>query len=331
MGLFDSIKNQLRSVIEWTNPDPSALIYRYTDRGDEIKNASKLIVNPGQGVVFVLGGKVQAVHTETGTFDISTGNIPFWTTVTKFMQAFESENKVGIYFFKTSVIADQKWGTKSPVKYLDPVYGFPIGMRAYGNFSFRVSDISALFVNYIGTQETVGIDSITSVIADRIIEPLTDTFAEAGHGYNEIDKNRMELSAASLARAKDTFAPLGLELTDFRIENTDFDDATQSRIAKIADTQAEAIAAKSAGLSYAEMQKLGALRDAAKNEGGTSGMFVGMNAGAALGGMMGGGSGAAPAAGTPETRLASLKSMLDSGLITDAEFQTKKAEILSSL
>ena len=285
-------------------------------------------------MVVVLGGKVQAVHTEPGTYDLTTGNIPFWTTVTKFMQAFESENKVGIYFFKTAIITDQKWGTKSPVKYLDPVYGFPIGMRAFGNFSFRVSDFAVLFASYTGVQEDVGVDSIRAMVADRVIEPLTDTFAEAGHGYNEIDKNRMELSEKSLVRAKDVFSPIGLELTDFRIENTDFDDDTQSRIGKIADMQAEALAAKAVGLSYADTQKLGALRDAAKNEGGMSGMFVGMNAGAALGGMMGTANGATPATGavaSPEERLAKLKSMFDSGLITEEEFKAKKSEILSSL
>ena len=273
MGLLDSfsgIKNQLRSVIQWDNPDPSVLVYRYTDRGDEIKNASKLIVNPGQGVVIVYQGKVQDIQIEPGTYDMATDNIPFITTITKIMQAFESENKVGIYFFKTTIITDQKWGTKSPVKYIDPVYQFPVGMRAFGNFSFRIADFSNLFVNYVGTQESVTVESLRTVVSDRIIAPLTDAFATAGMGYNQIDANRMELSDLVKMAAKDDFAPFGLELSDFRIENTDFDEDTQSRIRTIADTQAQSLAAKSAGISYAEMQKLGALRDAAKNEGGSA-------------------------------------------------------------
>lgn len=57
---------------------------------------------------------------------MATDNIPFITTISKIMQAFESENKVGIYFFKTTIITDQKWGTKSPVKYIDPIYKFPV-------------------------------------------------------------------------------------------------------------------------------------------------------------------------------------------------------------
>ena len=132
-----------------------------------------------------------------------------------------------------------------------------------------------------------------------------------------------------MAGAKDDFAPFGLEMVDFRIENTDFDEDTQERIKTIADTQAQTVAAQAAGLSYADMQKLGALRDAAKNEGGTAGVFMGMNAGQMLGGTMG-----APAQAmqpTPEARLTSLKSMLDQSLISQEEYDKKKAEILAGI
>jgi membrane protease subunit (stomatin/prohibitin family) len=256
----------MRSVIQWNNPDPLMLVYRYTDRGDEIKNASKLIVAPGQGVVIVYQGKVQDIQTEPGTYDLATDNIPFITTLSRIMQAFESEHKVGIYFFRTTIITNQKWGTKSPIKYIDPTYKFPVGMRAFGNFSFRIADFGNLFVNYIGAGESVTIDSIRTIVSDRIIAPMTDAFATAGIGYNEIDRNRLELSTLVQAAARDDFAPFGFEFSDFRIENTDFDPDTVARINTIADTQAQVVASASAGLSYADMQKLGALRDAAKNE-----------------------------------------------------------------
>jgi membrane protease subunit (stomatin/prohibitin family) len=329
MWLFDfgGIKNQMRSVIQWDNPAPDALVYRFMDRGDEIKNASKLIINPWQGVVMVYQGKIQDVMTESGTFDIATDNIPFITTLSKFMQAFESENKVGIYFFKTTIITDQKWGTKSPIKYIDPQYKFPIGMRAYGNFSFRISDFTHLFTNYIGTQDLVTLDSLRTVISDRIVAPLTDVFATAGFGYNDIDQNRLELSKKVQEATKDDFAPFGLELSDFRIENTDFDDDTQVRIRTIADTQAQSIAAQSAWVSYADMQKLGALRDAAKNEGGSAGVFMGIWAGQTLVSSMAN----TATQELPEVRLVKLKSLLDQSLITQEEFDKKKIEILSAI
>ena len=41
MGLWDGIKKQLRSVIQWENPDPSCLFLKWTDDGD----AGKFVVS----------------------------------------------------------------------------------------------------------------------------------------------------------------------------------------------------------------------------------------------------------------------------------------------
>jgi membrane protease subunit (stomatin/prohibitin family) len=42
--------------------------------GDELKNASKLIVGPGQGCIFVYEGKVKAVLNESRLVNLETGN-----------------------------------------------------------------------------------------------------------------------------------------------------------------------------------------------------------------------------------------------------------------
>lgn len=332
MWLFDFAKNQLRSVIQWENPDPNTLYHSWTDRGDEIKNASKLIVNPGQGVIFVYQGKVSAVHTEPGTYDLKTDNIPFWTTISRIMQAFESEFKVGIYFVRLTDLVDQKWGTKAPVKYLDPMYKFPVGLRAFGNFSFRITEPESFFVNVVGTQNDVYVNDVSRMIADRVIQPLTDVLAEANFGYTEVDKQRNELATKVKENVSDDFKKLGFALTDFRIENTDFDDETQKRIGDISDIIAQWQAASAVGLDYAELQKLQALRDAAKNEWGAAGAGIGIWAGLGLGQMM---AGNMSQTGTqqvdPTEKLAQLKKMLDWGLITQSEYDTKKTEILSKM
>jgi membrane protease subunit (stomatin/prohibitin family) len=346
MGFWDGIKRQLRSVIEW-NGEGDVLFEQWTENGDEIKNASQLIVGPGQGVIFVYEGKIKAVHTKEGLYNLDTDNIPFITTVVKFMQAFESEHKVGIYFFRTTEFLDQKWGTSSPIKYVDPEYKFPIKLLAYGNYSFRIENAENFFVNVLGEQERFGASALQEVFADRLVQPMTDFLAESSFAYTQIDKNRNEIAEGIKGMANQTFADLGFVLTDFRVESTSFDEETEKRIGRIADISAESQAAQAAGLSYAEMQKLEALKDAAANEGGIAGMGVGMGAGMGLGQMMGMQMGnqmmgqnaqtpATPASTTssqksPADRLAELKKMKDAELISAEEFETKKAEILKSL
>ena len=86
------------------------------------------------------------------------------------------------------------------------------------------------------------------------------------------------------------------------------------------------------------MQQLAAMRDAAKNEGGAAGAGMGLGAGIGFGQMMAGAMGsipqpgAAPAASAdPVAKLQKLKQMLDGGLISQAEFDEKKKEVLSQL
>jgi membrane protease subunit (stomatin/prohibitin family) len=339
MGLWNRVKDQLRSVIEWTDGDPDALFEKWTDRGDEIKNASKLIVGPGQGCIFVYEGRVESLVLEEGIRDLKTENVPFWTTVSNFMQAFESEHKVGIYFFRTTRILDQKWGTTTAVKYDDPKYKFPVGLRAFGNYSFRITNPGSFFVNVVGGGNIFRISDFKQIMAGRIIQPLADYMAESGFSYAEIDSNREELAEGLEKKLVPLFADLGFEITDFRIEGTSFDDDTMRRINRIADMSAEAQAAAAAGLNYAQMQQLEAMREAARNEGGGAGMGMGLGAGMSFGNMMASGMTSNPAGPSPEDdpeddpikKLSQLKEMLDAGLISPDDFETKKKEILSRM
>ncbi len=335
MALFDGIKRQLRSVIEWENPRANALFEQWTDNGDEIKNASKLIVGPGQGCIFVYQGKVQAIIEEEGMTHLKTDNIPFWTTITKFMQFFESEHKVGIYFFRKTTILDQKWGTNSIIKYLDPSYKFPIGLRAFGNYSYRIQNPSSFFVNVVGSHNDFSTDDLRTVIVARLTQPLTDFLATSHFSYIDIDANREEIADGVREKLAAIFSDLGFEITDFRIEGTDFDPDTQKRINRIADMTAEAQAAQAVGLDYAKLQQLEALREAARNEGGGAGMGMGLGAGISFGqniaqAMSGTtpSSASSPTATEPLEKLAQLKKMFEAELISAEEYAAKKKAIL---
>lgn len=335
MGIKDGIKKQLRSVIQWDNPDQSVLFHRWTENGDEIKDASKLIVGPGQGCIFVYQGKVESVITEEGMTDLKTGNIPFWTTITKFMQFFESEHKVGIFYFRKAKILDNKWGTSSVVKYIDPVYKFPVGLRVFGNYSYKIAEPKAFFVNVVAGKENYLAKDIQDVIGARLTQPLTDYLAEAKFSYADLDANREELAEGINEKLIPVFNKLGFEITDFRIEGTNFDDDTMKRINRIADMMAEQHASQAVGMNYAQVQQLEALRDAAKNEGGMAGMGVGLGAGVGLGQAMSGAFAGQlqqpPQAEDPMQKLEKLKQMLDKELISQDEYDAKKKEILDSM
>ena len=338
MTIIDGIKRQLRSVIEWRDPAPETLFHQWGDNGDEIKNASQLIVNPGQGCIFVYEGQIRAVLIEPCLIELATANIPFWTTIKKFMQAFESEHKVGIYFFRTTKILNQKWGTLAPIKYEDPKYGIPVTVKAFGNFSYRVVEPRAFFVNVVGGHQDFTTGHFRSVMAERLVQSITDHIAELHLPYTDIDAQRDELATGLLSRLQADFHRLGFEITDFRIEGTSFDEDTIRRIGRIADLTAEARALKEVGVDFAEMQRLEALKEAAKNQGGGAGLGVGLGAGLGMGQAMAqslaqpaANQSTKPAADDPAAKLTQLKKLHEQQLITDEEYAAKRQQILDTL
>lgn len=331
MAFFDPLKRQLRSVIQWDDKNEDTLFYRWSSNGDEIKNASKLIVGPTQGCILVYEGKIRAVFKNEGLFDIKTSNIPFITTLKKVMQFFESEHKAEFYFYKKNIITDQKWGTISPIKYIDPVYNFPVELLAFGNYSVQIQDPKNFFVNIVGEKEFFMIQDLHGIINSRIIHPMGDFFAESKMSYNDIDAHREELGDEICQKIDEVFEKLGFILSDFRIEGTDFDQQTKDRISKIADTQATHYAAQQVGVSYTDMRQLDALENASSNEAGAAGVFMGANAGNML----------SPNLSEPlenntnknfiKDRLQHLKELFESELITKDEYEKKKHAILEEI
>ncbi len=338
MAIINSIKHQLRSVIHWDNPDPNLIFSQWTENGDEIKNASKLIVGPGQGCIFVYEGQVKAIIEEECLLDLETANIPFWTTIKKFMQFFESEHKVGIYFYRTTKFLDQKWGTTSPVKYEDPKYQFPVGLKAYGNYSYRVYDARDFFTQVVGGQSVFLAEDFRRTLSARIIHTISDYLAESRYSYAEIDSKREEIARGISIKLSIAFRKLGFDITDFRIEGTEFDEPTQQRINRIADLIAESHAAEAAGLDYTRLQQLEAMREAARNEGGGAGLGMGMGAGIGLGQSMAQSlndqsqqTPVTPPENDPMTKLTQLKKLFEADLISEDEYRAKKQDILDSL
>lgn len=332
MGLFNFFKRQIATVIEWQPQDQNVLIWRYRAATDEIKNASKLVISPGQGCVLVYEGRITDVIDEDGVYNIRTDNHPFITSLLKVAQLFESEHKMGLYYYRKAEVLNQGWGTASPIKYFDDYYKIPIQLSAYGNFSYRLKDPAKFFSNYVGSQDNYTTESFREVVQSRILQVLTSSFAKEKLAFTEIDAEIDRLSRGMKEQLLQDLETFGVQLHDFRIEGNSFDQDTQDRIGKIADITADSHAATEGGLNYVELEKLRALRDAAKNEGGLAGAGVGLGAGMSLGKVFSNSIDEVTQPGTgvdPMEQLRKLKLLLDENIITQEEFDQKKKEYLN--
>ncbi|TVT40617.1 SPFH domain-containing protein [Hymenobacter setariae] len=322
---FSFFRGQLAEVIQWKDPQPSVLLWKFPSVHDEIKTASKLLVGPGQGVLLVYEGRVATVFEAEGLYSLETDNQPFITTLLRLRTGFESEHKLHVYFYRRADNLNQPWGTATPVKYLDPVYHFPVQLGAHGNFSFRVADARRFFTEVTGLSDTYAVPQATRLLQSRLGQELAMQLATAGWSYQQLDAQLGALAANLREPLAAEFAQLGLELMDFRLTGTQFDAGTQQRIGQLAGAVANSQAAASVGLSYAELEKLNALRDAARTSGSLTGAGLQAGAGAELGRLLTSQPNPMPHAATdPAEQLQKLKQLFDAGVITATEFEAKK-------
>ena len=320
---FNFFRNQLAEVIQWPEPQPGVLLWKFPSPQDEIKDASKLLIGPGQGALLVSEGQVADGFDREGLYNLDSDNYPFITTLRNLRTRFESAHKLKIYFYRRAENVNQPWGTATPVKYRDPVYQLPVELGAHGNFSFRLADARRFFTEVTGLGDSYAVAQAKQLLQSRIGQELATQLAVAGFSYQELDAHLASLSARLREALATEFAYLGVELTDFRLSGTIFDAATQQRIGRIANVSANAQAAATAGLSYAELEKLKALREAARNPGGLAGAGLQLGAGAELGRQLA--SAADPATtADPAEQLQKLKQLLDAGIIKAEEFEAKK-------
>jgi len=334
MGLGDFFRRQLSIVIEWKDQDPNMLLYKYPAPTDEIKDASKLIVSPGQGCILVYEGKILGVLDKEGLFNLETDNDPFITNLIKVRLLFESEHKMHIYFYRKADIVNQAWGTPSPIKYMDSEYKIPVELGMFGNYSMQIVDPVLLFKDIIGSKHTYTTADAKSLLLSRLPQTLISHLAQEKLSYLDIDAEIARLAEGLKEKLNLEFSNLGLQLKDFKIQGTAFDKDTGKRIGKIADITTDNRAAAEAGLSYLEIEKLRALRDAARNEGGLAGAGLQLGFGMEMGKVLEEKKDALTAFDPktdPVLQLQKLKLLLDEDILTQQEFDEKKKEILSRM
>ena len=289
MGILDAIKGQAINVIEWTDPTQKTMVYKFDVRGNEIKMGAQLTVREGQAAVFVNEGQLADIFTP-GRYELSTSNMPILTKLKSWKYGFNSPFKSDVYFVNTKQFLDMKWGTSNPVMMRDNDFGM-IRLRAFGIYSFKVSNVEAFLKEVFGTSALFTVDGVEGQIKRTIISGLSDAIAESKIPALDLAANYDELGQYTMKMVNPKLEPLGLVLCSFVIENISLPEEVEKTMDK----------RTSMGVlgnldQYAKYQAAEAMREAANNpSGGMAGMGVGMGAGAAMGQMFAQSFSAAPA------------------------------------
>ena len=279
MGILNAIKGQLIDVIEWSDASSNTMVHKYDMNGKEIMMGAQLTVRESQVAIFVNEGQLADVF-EPGRYELQTSNMPILTALKSWKYGFNSPFKSDVYFVNTKQFLNMKWGTSNPVMMRDSEFGM-IRLRAFGIYSFKVSDASTFLKEVFGTSSLFTVDGVEGQIKRTLVSGLSDAIAESKIPALDLAANYDELGNYAMQAINPKLAPLGLTLCSFVIENISLPEEVEKSMDK----------RTSMGVlgnldQYAKYQAAEAMREAANNDGsGMAGMGVGMGAGAAMGQM----------------------------------------------
>ncbi len=278
MGIFNMIRGQLIDVIEWTNSDRDTMVYKYDMHGKEIMMGAQLTVREGQTAIFVNEGQLADVF-QPGRYELQTSNMPIMTALQAWKFGFNSPFKADVYFVNMTQFLDRKWGTANPVMMRDTEFGM-IRLRAFGIYSFRVTDPTTFLKEVFGTASLYSTDGVEGQIKRTLVSGLSDAIAESKIPALDLAANYDELSNYAMQAINPKLAGLGLQLVSFVIENI----SLPEEVEKAMDRRTSMGVVGDLN-RYTQYQAAEAMREAANNPGGTAGAGVGMGAGMAMGQM----------------------------------------------
>jgi len=345
MALMDFIKKQFIDVVQWTEDADGTLAWRFPMAGLEIQNGAQLVVRESQMALFVNEGKAADVF-GPGSHTLTTQTLPVLTYLKHWDKLFESPFKSDVYFFSTRQQLDQKWGTPQPITIRDKDFG-AVRLRAFGNYSFRVSDPKLFHTEISGTRERYETLDIDGQLRSLVLQHISNAVASSDIAFLDLAGNQLMFAQALTQQLAPEFAKIGLALEKLTVQNVSLPEDLQKVLDQkigmgmVGDDMARF-------MQYQTAQAIPKFAEGGTGGGGSgmAGDAMGLGAGVALGQVLAQNltaglqapanvaAGAQAAGVKPEEVIATLEKLGEltaKGVLTQQEFDAKKAELLKKL
>ena len=346
MALMDFLKKQFIDIIQWTESTDGVLSWRFPMADMEIQNGASLTVRESQMALFVNEGTVADLF-GPGMFKLSTQTLPVLTYLKNWDKLFESPFKSDVYFFSTRQQLDRRWGTPQPVTIRDKDFG-AVRLRAFGNYAFHVADPKLFHTQVSGTRDVYTAAELEGQLKGMIVQGIANGIAASGVPFLDLAANQLDFAAAIQRTLNPEFGKYGLALDSFILQSVSLPDELQ----KVLDQKIGMGMVGNDMSKFIQYQTGQAIPNLAQGGGGggsVAGDAMGLGAGVAMGQVLaqtlqqglqapaaagGPAQPAAPIGLKPEEvtgALEKLHELVTKGIVTQAEFDAKKAELLKKL
>ncbi|RYU91722.1 SPFH domain-containing protein [Mucilaginibacter terrigena] len=324
---------QLTDVLEFLDNTGSVMVKRIPEFGPaEIKWGSQLTVRESQEVLFFKDGQVVDVFT-SGRYMLETRNFPVITKwVTSFAYGPDSPFRAEVYFINKKLFTNLKWGTQEPILFSDRDLKM-IRLRAFGNFTIQITDSRAFVNQIVGTMGIFSDNDIADYLKTVIVSKLAGVIGREAKSVMDLPAVYDTMSNDVKIALQTDFQNLGLSLHNLYIASISVPEEVQQMI-----DQRSGMSALGNMDEFMKYKMAMSIQDVAKNPNGQAGEIVSAGVGLGMGFMMpkmvqqAFNSTIAPISAeqqSPMDKLKDLKSLLDLGIINQAEFDQKKAQLLT--
>ncbi|MCR4574671.1 MAG: SPFH domain-containing protein [Lentisphaeria bacterium] len=337
-------------IVKFDVPSDDYIVQKF-DSGKqwELALGSQLVVNEGQEAIFVKGGIALDTFTP-GTHTLVSGNVPLLNAILKIPFGGVTPFTTEVWFINKTVKRNMPWGTPQRIPVIEPQLGYPINVGACGQWGFRVVDSRSFVTQLVGAQLGADSQKIYSYFIGEIREKFGQTInalLAAGNPFFTVNSRLTEIANMVTDTIHEEFERFGIEIVNFNITSINIppNEMTQIQAIMAKKMEMQQLGNVQIGQGYVTAKSLEIMQTAAQNQGG-AGAFMGAAAGIGLG--MGA---SFPLANSiaqtvtpavqatqqntspesPANKLLTLKTLLENRLITQDEYNAKRAEIIASI
>jgi len=347
MGIISFIKGGV-AELAIARPDSAKDFWVYKHPDQTIPNHAQLTVDSDEVALFFKDGKFIGSFS-AGRYTLDASNIPF---LGQLVDKFTGGNVFicEVFFVTTREMPSLKFGT-SIGDVQDPQTQLRVRLMVYGEFSAKVIDPPKFVIGLAGqraTDNTVFLGWFKSQIQKTMKDGVAELIVKQNWPIMKVTSGAYtdELEQSTLAAVRQHIEPYGVEIMRFGDFSISMDQADKERLDKLVDRMAyvNGMGSVNGGMAaYQQLAQAEMMMGAAKgmeNGGGDGGgafQGAGIGLGFAMANNMAGAMGQANTARSPETKeqimstLKQLGELKAAGILTDAEFEAKKKELLAKL
>lgn len=343
--MFGFIKNELLEVIEWKEESNDMILWKFPDKESNIKYGAQLTVRESQMALFLNEGQLADVYFP-GRHKLVTENMPILTTLKSWKYGFNSPFKCDVYFISGRQFTNMKWGTPNPIFIKDPEAG-RIQVRAFGVYFIRIKDPKLFYREYAGTKEVMYVSELEDTLRGLIAPKFAEALAQSGVSAFDIYANYSALGDKIAPVLQKDLDPFGIELTKFQITSVSLPPEVEEHLNKLTNVNLTNNEQINKLDQFAQMR---AMEESAKHGMNPQNfqnnqqqmmmqqmmmqqMMQQMMNNGGQGGNQGGnqGGGKKPTSDEIMASLEKLGKLKEMGVLTQEEFDKKKAELLAQL